>query len=213
MTEQATAKIFKNIFNNNLWKSKESISGPGSELSNTKNLRQNLPYLFKSLNIKSLLDVPCGDMNWMKTVNLEGIKYTGWDIIEDLVVQNTELFKNSDMEFYHKDALIDPLPEVDLILARDLIIHFSFSATWQFLKNIVNSNSKYLLITKHANCISKNIELGGYWPANLEKSPFNFHRALFHIKEEEDANKYLALYKIEDIRCFVTNHFRDNLTD
>ena len=68
---------FKLIHKFNLWASNESISGPGSEISNTKAVVKFLNNFIKEQNIKSILDIPCGDFNWMQTVDLSGIKYIG----------------------------------------------------------------------------------------------------------------------------------------
>lgn len=47
-------QIFNNIFKINYWKSKESISGPGSEKIQTITLRKELPELFLKLKIKTI---------------------------------------------------------------------------------------------------------------------------------------------------------------
>ena len=199
-----TQEIFTKIFKQNLWGSDESISGPGSELRNTINLRNDLRYLIKTLRISSILDVPCGDMNWMSKVDLENVRYEGWDIVEDLINKNNRKFcQCRSMKFFCKDALSDLLIKSDLIISRDMLIHFPFLATWKFLENVVCSGSKYLLTSFcDTSAQNINIQFGKYYPVNLEKPPFNLGRALFYIKEEEP-NKYMALYKVEQIRCHV----------
>jgi hypothetical protein len=54
---------FKKIFANNEWGGSESRSGTGSSLDITKRLRMELPFLFLKYDIKSILDIPCGDFN------------------------------------------------------------------------------------------------------------------------------------------------------
>jgi len=61
--------VFSQIHRNNLWGEQESVSGNGSSLAATANLRQELPPLLAGLNVTSLLDAPCGDFNWMKEVS------------------------------------------------------------------------------------------------------------------------------------------------
>lgn len=46
----------------------ESKSGGGSTISSTTTLRHFLPIFFQKYNIKTILDIPCGDYNWMKMV-------------------------------------------------------------------------------------------------------------------------------------------------
>lgn len=55
--------VFSEIFKTNKWRSTESVSGAGSELKYTANLRKHLPALFEELGVKSVLDAPCGDFN------------------------------------------------------------------------------------------------------------------------------------------------------
>ena len=49
------------IYKNNWWDSNESLSGAGSTLEYTNNLRKELPKLIIDFNICSVLDAPCGD--------------------------------------------------------------------------------------------------------------------------------------------------------
>ena len=44
-------EIFSQIYKTNLWGSKETVSGAGSELKSTITLRKELPILFKKYNI------------------------------------------------------------------------------------------------------------------------------------------------------------------
>ena len=74
-------KKFQIIFRNNYWNEKETVSGEGSTLDNTENIRRVLPEILSELNIKSIIDVPCGDFKWMKLIiNNMKVKYTGGGI-------------------------------------------------------------------------------------------------------------------------------------
>ena len=87
---------FTDIFLTNEFQSKESKSGVGSELSQTKVLLEELPKLFAKLNVKRLIDAPCGDCNWIKQLfpyfKDNNIEYLGIDIVRPLVKQNIEKF-------------------------------------------------------------------------------------------------------------------------
>jgi hypothetical protein len=67
-------QVFTNIYDTRAWHSKESISGNGSELIQTEQIINELPVLLKKYNITSMLDIPCGDFNWMQHVNLDNVK-------------------------------------------------------------------------------------------------------------------------------------------
>ena len=63
-------EVFLNIFNENHWGGTDSISGPGSDLTQTKILIETLPKLLEEYKIKTMLDIPCGDFYWMSNVDL-----------------------------------------------------------------------------------------------------------------------------------------------
>ena len=85
--------IFTGIFKNNSWRSLESISGPGSEMKQTTSLINNLNILLHDMKITSVLDIPCGDFNWMQKVDLSNIEYIGADIVEELIKKNIEIYE------------------------------------------------------------------------------------------------------------------------
>ncbi len=61
---------FRRIYTRNAWGSKGSVSGSGSESEFTASLRVTLPDLLRELGVRSVLDAPCGDFNWMQGVDL-----------------------------------------------------------------------------------------------------------------------------------------------
>lgn len=202
-----TKEIFTQIFNENYWGDDESVSGPGSKLENTKNLRKELPKIIKKYGIKSILDVPCGDMNWMSKVDLSNIKYYGFDIVEELIKNNSLKFSNNkNYIFQVVDAIGDKLPCVDLIICRDLIIHFPLEAIYQLLNNFIKSGSKYLLITETKG-IDENLEISfGSWTyRNLRKPPFNLPESLVFIRDHEaqSNNCGMAFYRLKDIKKYI----------
>src|SRR5271166_1903390 len=128
--------VFTDIFKNKLWGSSESVSGTGSQLSQTRHLRAELPLLLRELNIKSILDLPCGDFNWMKLVELGGITYIGGDIVSDIVERNRKLYETRNRKFEHIDIISSSLPETDAVLCRDCLVHFPHADIFAALKNI-----------------------------------------------------------------------------
>lgn len=164
-------EIFTQIYKKNLWGSKESASGTGSTLKNTEALRNELPVLLKKFKIKSMLDIPCGDFNWMKEVNLKGIDYIGADVVEEMVEANRAKFPGT--KFACLDITKSILPKVDLIFARDLFGHFSNESLAKAFANIQKSGSKYLLATSFTKyATSPDIVTDGNWkPINLMIPP------------------------------------------
>ncbi len=194
---------FKLIHKFNLWASDESISGPGSEISKTKAVVQFLINFIKEHNIKSILDIPCGDFNWMQTINLSGIKYVGGDVVEQLIKQNNKKFKSEHIQFNIIDIVNGKLPESDLIIVRDLFIHFHAENTKKAIRNIKNSNIKYILTTTFPDSKENKLIKDGYnYNINLQISPFNFTKPM-HLVQEEIINgnerKCLGLWNVKDL--------------
>jgi hypothetical protein len=53
---------------------------PNSSLEETATLRQELPRLLNAFQISTVLDLPCGDFNWIQQVPLKVDRYIGADI-------------------------------------------------------------------------------------------------------------------------------------
>ncbi len=201
-------RIFNQKFKNNSWNSSESVSGTGSELEITKDLRISLQRFLKDFDIKSMLDAPCGDFNWMKEMDLEGIDYIGGDIVPDIINKNNELY---DKKFINIDITTDDLPKCDLILVRDCLVHLSNNNIFKFFENLKGSDIKYLLTTSFPNKkvgewrTNLSIQDGGWRPLNLIEPPFNLKDPI-HIIDEKCKEEYpiysdksLVLYKVNDL--------------
>lgn len=205
----STEAIFTEIYKKKRWTNVGSISrsGPHSELATTETIRIELPNLFKNLGITSLLDIPCGDFNWLKDVDLDFLSYTGADIVSDIIHQNNERYAKKNREFIQMDILADELPTVDLILCRDLLVHIPLHDIFKAINNIKKSHSTYLLASSHIPrpSVKANYDIiTGQWrPINLLLSPFSFPKPLTTIDEkistEKLQNKRLLLWKITDL--------------
>jgi len=180
---------FTSIFLNQSWVEKLSdpgtFSGPGSSIAYTENLRKELPAIIKNLSVKTFLDAPCGDFNWMPLVLKEcpDLKYIGGDIVKPLIEQNKQ-YEANNISFINLDITQDSLPSADLIMCRDCLFHLSFEDIKLFLQNFLRSDIKYLLTTSHKQGDNHNIDSGRYRQLDLFKDPLNF------------PNNYL--YQIED---------------
>ena len=200
-------QVFTKFFREGSWESEESRSGLGSTLAATSNIRVELPQLVRRRGIRVLLDIPCGDMNWMRKVELDLDLYIGADIVPDIVDNNNALFAGDcspSRRFMHLDLTRDPLPKADLILCRDCLIHFSYRAIFEALANIKRSDSLYLLTTTFLRRTNVDIETGEFRPINLQAKPFNFPPPLEIIEDicEEIPgchDRRIALWCIADL--------------
>ncbi len=203
----STQNVFTHIYNTHAWPGKESYSGPGSTLKETTIIRKKIPELLQELNAKIFLDAPCGDFHWMQYVDLSFLdKYIGMDIVEPLIQKNKQKYENDNRLFLCANIITDPLPQGDVILCRDCLVHLKFQDIMQALKNMKASGVTYLLTTTFPHRrLNRDLKKTGQWrPLNLQRPPFNFPEPLTLINEgckypPGYSDKSLGLWKIEDI--------------
>jgi hypothetical protein len=153
-----------------------------------------------------MIDIPCGDFNWMSHIDLGVETYFGFDIVEEIIEHNRKKYPNQQYQFECVDILTDPLPGVDLIFCRDCIVHFSYKDAYQAFSNIIKSQAKYLLTTTFPEKENKDIKTGQWRPLNLCQPPFNFPLPLKLIKDrsklENDpySDKSMGLWEIHQLR-------------
>jgi glycosyltransferase involved in cell wall biosynthesis len=202
----ALMNVFEEIYQKNVWGNSESHSGHGSSASATRFLRTALSQLLSDLGIKSMLDVPCGDFNWMRLLDLR-IDYFGADIVPQLIEANQRKYSRPGRAFGLLDVVKDPLPKADLVFSRDLLVHLSERDIRSALENIFDSGATYLVATTFTSR-DKNVDIptGPWRPLNLQRPPFSFPSPIRLINErcEEEgglwADKCLGVWKISDLK-------------
>lgn len=193
-------EIFTGIFQENKWRCSESASGAGSTLGWTKNLRTGLPLLLKGLNVKTFLDVPCGDFNWAKEIDWGGIHYIGGDIVGSLIEKNIELYDDENTSFKQIDLSKDELPKADIILVRDCLMHMSIDDAGKCLKNIRNSDVRYILASTYPDKKQNNTSFktsAALSRHNLEAPPLNLPKPILYLNDSNShvPEKLLGLWE------------------
>jgi len=190
---------FRSIWKNNYWGSEESNSGPGSTLYQASNLIEKFPHFINEFKIKSVIDAPCGDFNWMKVAlssNPE-VKYIGGDLVPEIIEFLDGKYKINNAEFIVFDITKDEFPKVDVWLARAIFYHLSNKDIYLALENFVDSQIPYILTT---NCVTdlghKNLDIktGSWRSLNLKLPPFNFpDQELWEIDDSIDPHPPMKL--------------------
>lgn len=197
-------EVFEDIYERKKW-SGDSFSGPGSDLDETAVVRKSLVDIIDRYNIESILDIPCGDWFWMKHVDLSGVRYTGGDIVGQIIRENQK-FSSQNISFRSLNLLEDNLPVHDLILCRDCLVHFSYEDIRKALRNLVKSGSKYLLTTTFPNHRNYDIVTGNWRPLNLEQPPLALPKPILIINEDcktrngRYKDKSLALWDLQELK-------------
>ncbi|WNJ19280.1 class I SAM-dependent methyltransferase [Pontibacter sp. G13] len=196
---------FNQIFESHHWTGSESKSGAGSGVDQTAQLKQDLPPLLAKLQVKTLLDAPCGDAGWIRSLALPIEQYTGMDIVAPLI-EKLQGEAQSNETFQLGDLTQDVLPQVDLVFCRDCWVHFSFADIWRAVSNLKQSDSTWLLTTHFPDTsANEDIVTGDWRTLNLCEAPFSFPRPTQILIEgctEGDgqfADKSLGLWRISDL--------------
>lgn len=196
---ESPEKIFTHIYENNAWNGAESASGYGSDLVNTANIREALPGILACLKIKSLLDSPCGDFNWMQHVDLGTAEYIGGDIVGPLIQANERRYGSQSRSFRQIDITKDALPRVDMIFCRDCFFHLSFADITAALRNFKQSGAQYLMTTTLVtDTPNLDIPTGGYRPLSLRMPPFRVP-APIQVVQENEPDKQMGVWRLSDI--------------
>lgn len=191
-----------------------SPNGPGASLDLTVELREQLPELLVRHHIISMLDVACGDWNWMRLVDLGRIQYLGWDVDPTLVercarrivegdfVKTDYAHNEIDATFECVNALTVPeIPMVDLILCRDLLGHFPNEYIATVLNKFALSDSTFLLASTYPDADNQftyhpdDYAWLGYMehPVDLQQPPFSMGNPIEVIPEATGPSGVLAV--------------------
>lgn len=172
-----SSHVFSEIYRENRWAGKESLSGPGSGRAATAPIARWLPALVAELGITSVLDVGCGDGYWMP--DLPG--YHGVDVAPEAVQRARGLHPGRSYEVL--DGRYLPRVAYDLVIVRDAIQHLPLTDGLAMLEAIRRSGSHWLLAStytapseRHSATqagINVDIEPGEAFSPDLTLPPFS----------------------------------------
>jgi hypothetical protein len=178
----------------------------GSALDATRVLRAELPKALRELDVRVLLDVPCGDFTWMEHVDLGGISYIGGDIVPSIVEENKRLHESASRRFALVDLTRDELPDADVLLCRDCLVHLSYANIRAVLANVARSNIRYVLMTSFpGRGGNRDVQDGDWRTLDFQAPPFSFPEPRLTIVEECEeeegsyADKSLLAWRVAEL--------------
>ena len=184
----------------------ETVNGPGSTYLATQEIRAAMPYIIDKYDIRSILDAPCGEWNWMQHVNLTGITYIGWDVDPVSIKRNRAKWPQHTWEHINLLNTTWSLPNVDLILCRDFFLHLPNRYINVVLRKFRNSGSDYLLTTNWPGADNKRVcdleggedDRPGYYcqPVDLDAEPFSLGPRLESFVEDTKSGQEMVLYRL-----------------
>ncbi len=184
---------FDNIYINNRWGYK---SGPGSEPEQAKVWIDIVNSFLEKEDIKTVIDVGCGDWRLGLRYKLKGKTYTGIDI-SSVILNETMEHSTEDITFVHGDFDYLDIEPVDLIIIKDVLQHLPNSKIISIV-NKIKSNARYALfcdmyIKVNDRELNTDIPTGRARPIDLLEKPFSFD----FERIEQYNGKNIFLYRKE----------------
>lgn len=202
-------EIFTDIYQKNSWRGQVSRSGPGSEGVYGEQKRQILDCITSQHSIRSVLDIGCGDLNWILPIleaRTRNWDYYGIDIVNDVIkdaLRTKQTFGLRRSYFQHLDIITDydhiEIKNPDLILCLHVTLHLTECEIDKLIAHWHYTSWRLLLIQRWrkkqiAEKMDRNHDI------DLELHPkFSFKRLeSWWITSHEDERSYDLYQKAND---------------
>jgi SAM-dependent methyltransferase len=204
-------RVFGHIYEQDHW---DGGSGIGSAPDATEPYREVLAEMLPSTDVRSVVDVGCGDWQLGSLVDWASVDYLGLDVVPAVVERNTSRFARPRVRFQLLDARLETPPAADLLLAKDVLQHWSNADVEAFLHTNLG-RYRYCLITNDIasthwdGAVNHDVLLGEWRTLDLEAPPFG-HRAVWRrdFSVRGEWTKRMTLYASPSARA--TARFRRN---
>ena len=139
---------FTKIYDKNIW---GNGSGCGSTLTHNKQYMDILQTFMAEKNVKSVMDIGCGDWQFSKYMDWTGIDYNGIDCVKSVVEFNNDNYGKENIKFFHMDASQTFIPYAfDLVIIKDVLQHWENDVIIKFMDKLISYGHKYIIIVNTA---------------------------------------------------------------
>ncbi|KAJ1445759.1 hypothetical protein M885DRAFT_548925 [Pelagophyceae sp. CCMP2097] len=210
------AAYFGAVYETEYWSARGTMrdtprSGPGSTIDAAANARATLEMLARELELEVIVDVPCGDVHWMRHVDLPArTAYVGADIVSDVIESNRKAWPQA--RFLQLDVVNKGAPAVlraelapfgprSLINCRHLLFHLSPADASLALAHMTAAGAGWLLTSTYVRADDlAALGRAGYILAsghrvNLLKPPF-CARDPVRLYLDSGRDQYLGLWDL-----------------
>ena len=169
---ESVSAIFETIYRSDTW---TLGSGPGSLPTANAPLIEFLQKFIQKNRIARFVDFGCGDWQFMSAVDLGNVNYLGLDC-RSVLVENRSRHQRSNVSFARTPDDLADLPEGDLILFKDVLVHLpnayiaeALHQAWRKFRFIITVNN----CTTDSNGYNSEIQCGGFRPVDIARPPFS----------------------------------------
>ncbi|MEK7556930.1 MAG: class I SAM-dependent methyltransferase [Patescibacteria group bacterium] len=163
------SRVFQKIYTKNRWL---FGSGEGSLPEITQKYREFLQKFLREKNIRTVVDIGCGDWQFSRLIDWSSIQYLGLDVVPEIIKENQRLFGSQNISFAVSDVSREAPPPADLVLVKDVFQHWPNAAIQRWLPKL--NNYRYGLITNDADeRTNVDIAFGEHRAVDITLPPFN----------------------------------------
>ena len=140
-------------------------------------------------NITSIVDIGCGDWQFSRLLNLSGVRYHGFDVVESVVERNRRLYRSDNVSFDIMPQDFNDVPQADLLIMKDVLQHLPNADIFSHRNELFSRYSMCLLTNSYRKLKHHNYDLsssdfttgnnydiasGDFRCLDLNAQPFNF---------------------------------------
>jgi SAM-dependent methyltransferase len=139
--------VFTKVYAEKMWGdgSETFYSGPGSNEEAAAPYADFVTRFIAEHQIRSVVDLGCGDFRVGRMITSSGVSFTGVDVVQPLIDENSRRFASETIRFQCLDIVRDALPDGDLCLIREVFQHISNAQISAVLAKL--NKYKYVLFT------------------------------------------------------------------
>lgn len=168
--------VFSDVYERDLW---NGGSGPGSAPENTVEYRRFLQEFLDGFDYPvKVVDLGCGDWRIGELMDWSGVDYVGVDVVPEVVEANRRRDTPDNVSFVCLDALVDDLPEGDVLVVKDVLQHWPNADVVRLL-DAAEERFTFTVVTNdvssksHPAKVNSDIALGDWRPVDIERAPFD----------------------------------------
>lgn len=168
--------VFSDVYERDLW---NGGSGPGSAPENSEVYRRFLQEFLDGFDYPvKVVDLGCGDWRIGELMDWLGVDYVGVDVVPEVVEANRRRDTPDNVSFVCLDALVDDLPEGDVLVVKDVLQHWPNADVLRLL-DAAEERFTFTVVTNdvssksHPAKVNSDIALGDWRPVDIERAPFD----------------------------------------
>jgi SAM-dependent methyltransferase len=171
----APAEVFRRLYEDDgsTW---GKGSGAGSSPYHTIEYRGFIDKFIRMNNVASIVDIGCGDWQFSRFLNLDGVRYTGLDVVASVIERVAKKYASETIRFGLMPEDWSQLPPADLLLLKDVLQHVPDAEIRRF-RDIAFPKYKTCLITNSYRKLNtpRNVDIrpGGFRCLDLQAPPYS----------------------------------------